>query len=284
MPDIYYNNPEIRQSVGRAGRIGQETEDEFLRRARSFDPMQSLRDYSTGAFNSFRRDLGQDMSKLRGQQVGMGRLRTGFGQGDEDRLVTGSLDRLNDAILGQSMNATQMQQNNTNMLGQYGLDRSNTHLEATTGLAASKAAQDATNKASKRGMWGNIAGAGLMAAGTALGGPLGGMIGGGIGKLFSDEDLKEGIETRGGALERVSQMRGVDFNYNDAGQALSGMDGGSGVVAQEMEQADPNAVSMHDSGFRQVDPWVILADLIEAVGELEGRLPKAKGKSAKRSA
>ena len=56
---------------------------------------------------------------------------------------------------------------------------------------------------------------------------------------FSDERLKENIETIEGALDKVSQMRGVTYNYKSE---LNDGQRGTGVIAQEMQQVMPDVV------------------------------------------
>lgn len=61
---------------------------------RDFDASQAARETARASFQDFREDMGRGVEELRGQQVGRGRLRTGFGFEDEDRLVMDFQDRL----------------------------------------------------------------------------------------------------------------------------------------------------------------------------------------------
>lgn len=85
---------------------------------------------------------------------------------------------------------------------------------------------------------------------------------------FSDERLKENIETIEGALDKVAQMRGV--MYDKDGER------GTGVIAQEMQQVMPEVV--HDGEYLSVAYGNIVGVLIEAVKELKAELDQCKCK------
>ena len=85
---------------------------------------------------------------------------------------------------------------------------------------------------------------------------------------FSDERLKENVETIEGALDKVSQMRGV--MYDKDGER------GTGVIAQEMQQVMPEVV--HDGEYLSVAYGNIVGVLIEAVKELKEELAQCKCK------
>ena len=85
---------------------------------------------------------------------------------------------------------------------------------------------------------------------------------------FSDERLKENIETIEGALDKVAQMRGVMYDKDG--------DRGTGVIAQEMQQVMPEVV--HDGEYLSVAYGNIVGVLIEAVKELKAELDQCKCK------
>jgi len=85
---------------------------------------------------------------------------------------------------------------------------------------------------------------------------------------FSDERLKDNVETIEGALDKVSQMRGV--MYDKDGER------GTGVIAQEMQKVMPEVV--HDGEYLSVAYGNIVGVLIEAVKELKEELNKCKCK------
>ena len=85
---------------------------------------------------------------------------------------------------------------------------------------------------------------------------------------FSDERLKENVETIEGALDKVTQMRGV--MYDKDGER------GTGVIAQEMQQVMPEVVQ--DGEYLSVAYGNIVGVLIEAVKELKAELDQCKCK------
>ena len=90
---------------------------------------------------------------------------------------------------------------------------------------------------------------------------------------FSDERLKENVETIEGALDKVSQMRGVTYNYKSD---LNDGQRGTGVIAQEMQQVMPEVVE--EGEYLSVAYGNIVGVLIEAVKELKAELDKCKCK------
>ena len=90
---------------------------------------------------------------------------------------------------------------------------------------------------------------------------------------FSDERLKENIETIEGALDKVSQMRGVTYKYKSE---LNDGQRGTVVIAQEMQQVMPEVVQ--DGEYLSVAYGNIVGVLIEAVKELKAELDQCKCK------
>ena len=86
---------------------------------------------------------------------------------------------------------------------------------------------------------------------------------------LSDVNYKTNIETVSGALTKVEQMRGVQFDWKDSGQASFG------VVAQELEQVLPELVRGSDP--RTVNYNGIIGVLIEAIKELSEEVRTLKG-------
>ena len=90
---------------------------------------------------------------------------------------------------------------------------------------------------------------------------------------YSDERLKDNVETIEGALDKVSQMRGVTYNYKSE---LNDGQRGTGVIAQEMQQVMPEVVE--EGEYLSVAYGNIVGVLIEAVKELKEELNKCKCK------
>ena len=90
---------------------------------------------------------------------------------------------------------------------------------------------------------------------------------------YSDERLKENVETIEGALDKVLQMRGV--MYDKDGER------GTGVIAQEMQQVMPEVVM--DSGrgdYLSVAYGNIVGVLIESIKELKAEIEALKDGSS----
>ena len=90
---------------------------------------------------------------------------------------------------------------------------------------------------------------------------------------FSDERLKENIETIPDALEKVCQMRGVTFNRTD-------FDGEKqmGVIAQEVEKIIPEVVKEDSSEekIKSVAYGNMVGVLIEAIKDLKAEVDELK--------
>lgn len=93
---------------------------------------------------------------------------------------------------------------------------------------------------------------------------------------YSDERLKENVQTIEGALDKVSQMRGVTYNYKSE---LNDGQRGTGVIAQEMQQVMPEVVQ--DGEYLSVAYGNLVGVLIEAVKELQEEIKELKDASAK---
>jgi len=82
----------------------------------------------------------------------------------------------------------------------------------------------------------------------------------------SDESLKENVKSIEGSLEKVTQLRGVEFDYKETG------DHSIGLIAQEVEKVLPDLVYESDDGIKSVAYQNIVAVLIEAVKEQQEQI------------
>ena len=78
----------------------------------------------------------------------------------------------------------------------------------------------------------------------------------------SDASLKDNIAPISDALQKLLQLRGVEFDWNDK-SVYSGHD--IGVIAQEVERIIPSAVRTQESGFKGVQYDKIIPLIIEAI-------------------
>lgn len=80
----------------------------------------------------------------------------------------------------------------------------------------------------------------------------------------SDRSLKNNILPITDALNRLTKLQGVTFNWNKDGR------GDMGVIAQDVEKVFPEVVSTNkESGLKSVEYANLVAPLIESVKELK---------------
>ena len=89
---------------------------------------------------------------------------------------------------------------------------------------------------------------------------------------YSDERLKDNIETLEDGLDKVEQLRGVTYTRDERENI--------GVIAQEVEKILPEIVLTADDemGTKSVDYSRLTAVLIEAVKDLSARVKELEGK------
>jgi hypothetical protein len=85
----------------------------------------------------------------------------------------------------------------------------------------------------------------------------------------SDQSLKENINTIENALDKISQLRGVSYEWLD--KARFGSSTEIGVIAQEVEQVVPEVVSS-GGAYKSVKIANLVGLLIEAVKELKTKV------------
>jgi hypothetical protein len=137
----------------------------------------------------------------------------------------------------------------------------NTTYSAGTGMSLSTTTFNCTIDSPSEVGLGNLSSSGNALSGdfTATGNVI----------AYSDERLKDNIETIDNALDKVSQMRGVTYQRKDTRKK------GSGVIAQELEKVAPELI--HDDGeLKGVAYGNITGYLIEAVKELKAEVEELK--------
>lgn len=88
---------------------------------------------------------------------------------------------------------------------------------------------------------------------------------------ISDRNLKTNIEPMTGALEKVQALNGYTFTYRHDGRESAG------VIAQEVQQVIPTAVTLQEDGIRDTGYLTVQYDqlhavLIEAIKELKAKV------------
>ncbi|MCP4748809.1 MAG: tail fiber domain-containing protein [Desulfobacteraceae bacterium] len=84
-------------------------------------------------------------------------------------------------------------------------------------------------------------------------------------RLSSDARWKENIEPLDNALEIVTQLQGVSYNWADPSRGESRQ---IGVIAQEVEKVLPEVVHTDSQGYKSVEYSKLVAPLIEAIKAL----------------
>ncbi|MCP4645554.1 MAG: tail fiber domain-containing protein [bacterium] len=86
----------------------------------------------------------------------------------------------------------------------------------------------------------------------------------------SDRRLKRGILGLRGALGKLLRLRGVTFEYNEAGQERGCPAGKrTGMIAQDVEEVFPEWVRMRKDGYRELAIHGFEALTVEALRELK---------------
>lgn len=138
------------------------------------DPRDAFRESSRAAFDDFRTGFGENLERLRGNQVAMGRLRTGFGQQDEDELFTAMGRDLNTRLGSMALDAERLGMDRTRMIQQH-QDRAQERATAAAGGEYQTLRQQRlSDRANRRRFWGNLASGVITAGATFLGGPAAG--------------------------------------------------------------------------------------------------------------
>ena len=90
----------------------------------------------------------------------------------------------------------------------------------------------------------------------------------------SDARLKDNVKPIENALDKVMQLRGVEFDWNNNQDVYTGHD--IGVIAQEVEAVLPEIVTTRDTGYKAVKYEKLTALLIETVKELKAEIEELK--------
>ena len=92
----------------------------------------------------------------------------------------------------------------------------------------------------------------------------------------SDERLKDNIQLISNPIEKINQLRGVEFDWKD-GMPKAGQHD-YGVIAQDVLNVMPELVNQRQDGYYAVDYDKIIGLLIEVVKEQEKRIKELENK------
>ena len=173
-----------REAMNREGQAAVESRGAL----KAHDPMEYANESAQGTYDYLKRDAFRDLDDLRGSQVGSGRLRTGFGYQDQDRLWEGFMDRVGSQISANAMEGSRQKLSalTTDYSSQ---DRYGDYLAGGIDQETDRYNEEQRKKGGVLGTIGTIAGGALgfiPGVGAAIGGPFGGAaIGGAIGRSFA---------------------------------------------------------------------------------------------------
>jgi hypothetical protein len=100
----------------------------------------------------------------------------------------------------------------------------------------------------------------------------------------SDKRLKKNIRPLTNALDKVKQIRGVSFDWNETYEKMGRSTGHReiGVIAQEVEKVFPELITTWgDEKYRAVDYGRLSAVLVEAIKEQQKQIAELRDKIAK---
>ena len=92
----------------------------------------------------------------------------------------------------------------------------------------------------------------------------------------SDKRLKDNITPIENALNKISQVQGIEFDWVEK-EGVHGNEGHDvGVIAQEIEKVLPEVVTTRDNGYKAVKYEKIIPLLVEAIKELQAEVQELK--------
>lgn len=174
------------QATAQMGQMGSALTGAYSQGIQDFNPQAAFQQSMMGAQNNFRERFGEDVANMRGQQVGMGRLNTGFATADEDRLFRGHRRDMDNTIANSAMQLNQQEQGRLNSMGQAGFGAAQEAMSAEIGNYQTIQQARLQQEAERRRARGGLLSAGLGIAGSFLGGPAGGAIASGIGNWWKE--------------------------------------------------------------------------------------------------
>lgn len=155
----------------------QDAAGQARKRQAAYDPYEAANRSAQAQYQTFDRDLREGVEDLRGSQVGRGRLNTGFGFEDEDRLYRGAYEDLNRAIAERSMQAAGLDLRNIE-----GMQRARELApEMAAGGIDQEMQREDIEREKKGGLIGGVGGLIGGVGGFMLGGPMGAAVGSSIG-------------------------------------------------------------------------------------------------------
>ena len=259
-----------RDELRRRGRSAElqrdKTRSSYEHDVRTFDPQAYMREAASALFANAGDAYNSTIAGIDQSNNARGFYHSPVGRAGARRSLDDYLGRGLASLSGQ---AAQLEQNRLGMIGGlYAMDRDDTRFyeDADIGLMMTREQQKLQDKASKRSMWGSIAGG------------IGGLAGAAI--FASDKTLKKKVKRGKKVLPRARRLRGESWEWNEKGRKVTGDAKGTrrhGVMAQDVEAEFPELVSTNPAtGTKQLDYGGLAETLVNAIGELADEVDELK--------
>ena len=97
-------------------------------------------------------------------------------------------------------------------------------------------------------------------------------------EVIKSNPVKDNIEVIEDSLDKISEIRGVKFDWNEESPEWAQERGHDvGVIAQEVQKVLPEIVTERTNGYLGVDYKRIIPLLIESIKELKQEINELKG-------
>ncbi|HMW51541.1 MAG TPA: tail fiber domain-containing protein [Rhodocyclaceae bacterium] len=98
----------------------------------------------------------------------------------------------------------------------------------------------------------------------------------------SDRRLKDNVREIGDALDKLSRLHGVHFDWREGAPSGVGRPA-AGLIAQDVEGVLPEAVALGPDGWKGIDTTAVLALLVQAVKEQQVLIQRLRDELATRA-
>jgi hypothetical protein len=242
--------------------------------------------FSTTVSNTIAGKVSQSLQIISGNGL------TGGGNLTTDRTlnVVGTADRISVSADAVDIASTYVGQSTITTLGTIStgtwngsviasayLDSDTAHLTTTQTFSGAKTFSAITTISNATASTTTTTGALKVTGGVGIGGALN--VGGDVvAYASSDERLKNNIELISNPIEKVQQLKGVTWEWNENADELQQSLPNVGVIAQDVEKVLPQLVHDRDNGYKGVDYAKLTGLLIEAIKEQQKQIDELKSR------
>lgn len=150
-PDAY--GSEFKAAGEEAHGYGRRATEDYFNRAENYDPQASLEKAAGGLYDSFSHDVDSKVERLRGQEVGAGRLGGGYGAEDETATIYDARSDLNSKLASLALDTESMKLSNMRDIGAFGESQSNRYLDVLAGNRDAEMGRYNSRQQQKAGFW-----------------------------------------------------------------------------------------------------------------------------------